>query len=98
MHNCYQRRPADTPVGGQPVLIGLTVRQLYCDSDLCGRRTFVKQGAGLTFRYGRRAPPSRCVLAVVAVALASRAGSRRAAALQTKVSRTTRQPGNHGRA
>ncbi|MGW0886423.1 transposase family protein [Streptomyces sp. NPDC002671] len=74
VHSCYQRRLADTPVGGQPVVIELTVRRLYCDSDLCGRRTFVEQVAGLTFRYGRRTPASRYVLAAVAVALAGRAG------------------------
>ena len=89
VHSCYQRRLADTPVGGRPVLIELTVRRLYCDNDLCGRRTFVEQVAGLTFRYGRRTPASRSVLAAVAVALAGRAGSRLAAALQTRVSRTT---------
>nr|WP_245703694.1 ISL3 family transposase [Streptomyces lushanensis] len=89
MHSCYQRRLADTPVGGQPVLIKLTVRRLYCDNSLCRRRTFVEQVAGLTFRYGRRTPASRHVLAVVAVALAGRAGSRLAAALHTRVSRTT---------
>ncbi|WP_405786823.1 ISL3 family transposase [Streptomyces sp. NBC_00029] len=89
VHSCYQRRLADTPVGGQPTLIELTVRRLYCENDLCGRRTFVEQIAGLTFRYGRRTPASRRVLAVVAVALAGRAGSRLAAVLQTQVSRTT---------
>lgn len=98
VHSCYQRRLANTPVGGQPVLIELTVRRLYCDSDLCGRRTFVEQVAGLTFRYGRRTPASCCVLAVVAVALAGRAGSRLAAALQTRVTRTTLPAGDYGRA
>ncbi|WP_371930636.1 ISL3 family transposase [Streptomyces poriferorum] len=89
VHSCYQRRLADSPLGGQPVLIELTVRRLYCENDLCGRRPFVEQVAGLTFRYGRRTPASRRVLAAIAVALAGRAGPRLAAALQTRVSRTT---------
>ncbi|MFD9575622.1 ISL3 family transposase [Streptomyces sp. NPDC059982] len=89
MHSCYERRLADTPVGDQPVVIALTVRRLYCDNALCGRRTFVEQAAGLTFRYGRRTPASRRVLTVVAVALAGRAGARLAAVLQTRASRTT---------
>ncbi|MFF1838011.1 transposase family protein [Streptomyces sp. NPDC058231] len=88
-HSCYERRLADTPIGDQPVMIALTVRRLYCDNALCGRRTFVEQVAGLTLRYGRRTPASRHVLAVVAVALAGRAGDRLAAALQMKASRTT---------
>ncbi|MFD3442612.1 hypothetical protein ACFWU3_34575 [Streptomyces sp. NPDC058685] len=46
MHSGYERRLADTPVGDQPVLIKLTVRRLYCDNALCGRRTFVEQVAG----------------------------------------------------
>ena len=89
LHSCYERRLADTPVGDQPVLIELTVRRLYCDNDQCGRRTFVEQVTGLTFRYGRRTPASRRLLAVVAIALAGRAGARFAVALQTRVSRTT---------
>lgn len=89
VHSCYERRLADTPVGDQPVVIALTVRRLYCDNALCGRRTFVEQFAELTFRYGRRTQASRRVLAVVAVALAGRAGARLAAVLQTRASRTT---------
>jgi hypothetical protein len=76
VHSCYERRLADTAVGDQPVLIKLTVRRLYCNNGLCGRRTFVEQVAGLTFRYGRRTPASRRVLEAVAVALAGRAGAR----------------------
>ncbi|MFB7312158.1 transposase family protein [Streptomyces sp. NPDC056192] len=45
MHSCYQRRPADTPVGGQPVLIELTVRRLYCDEDdVAGRSSHPESG------------------------------------------------------
>ncbi|MBT2452990.1 transposase [Streptomyces sp. ISL-43] len=66
MHSHYERRLADTPVGDQPVAIELTMRRLYCDNALCGRRTFVEQVAGVTFRYGRRTPASRRVMAVVA--------------------------------
>ncbi|MFE5807720.1 ISL3 family transposase [Streptomyces sp. NPDC056491] len=89
VHSGYERRPADTPVGDQPVPIKLTVRRLYCDNALCGRRTFVEQVAGLTFRYGRRTPASRRVLEAVAVALAGRAGARLAVVLHSAVSRTT---------
>lgn len=89
VHSCYERRLADTPVGDQPVVIELTVRRLYCDNDRCGRRTFVEQVGGLTFRYGRRTPASRRILEAVAVALAGRAGARLAVVLHSVVSRTT---------
>jgi transposase len=89
VHSCYERRLADTPVGDQPVLIKLTVRRLYCENDRCGRRTFVEQVGGLTFRYGRRTPATRRLLEAVAVALAGRAGARLAVVLHSVVSRTT---------
>ncbi|MFF8618794.1 ISL3 family transposase [Streptomyces sp. NPDC015350] len=89
VHSCYERRLADTPVGDQPVVIELTVRRLYCDNARCGRRTFVEQVEGLTFRYGRRTSASRRVLEAVAVALAGRAGARLAVMLHSTVSRTT---------
>ncbi len=88
VHSCYGRRLADTPVGDQPVVIELTVRRLYCDNDRCGRRTFVEQVEGLTFRYGRRTSASRRLLEAVAVALAGRAGARLAVVLHSVVSRT----------
>ncbi|WP_308380170.1 ISL3 family transposase [Streptomyces sp. ISL-43] len=89
VHSTYGRRLADTPVGGQPVLVELTVRRLYCENTDCLRRTFVEQVEGLTVRYGRRTPASRRILEAVAVALAGRAGSRFAVVLGSVVSRTT---------
>ncbi|MFI8308918.1 ISL3 family transposase [Streptomyces sp. NPDC085927] len=89
VHSCYERRLADTPVGDRPVLIELTVRRLYCDNARCGRRTFVEQVEGLTFRYGRRTSVSRRLLEAVTVALAGRAGARPAVMLHSTVSRTT---------
>ncbi|WRZ87780.1 ISL3 family transposase [Streptomyces sp. NBC_01007] len=89
VHSCYERCLADSPIGDQPVLIEVTVRRLYCGNGLCGRRTFVEQVAGLTFRYGRRTPASRRVLEALAVALAGRAGARLAVTLHSAVSRTT---------
>lgn len=71
VHSCYERRLADTPVCEQPMVIELTVRRLYCVAPCAG----VEQVAGLTFRYGRRTPASRRVLADVAVALVGRAGA-----------------------
>ena len=56
VHSRYQRRVKDCAVGGQPVVIELTVRRLFCDQDSCPRRTFVEQVDGLTVRYGRYTP------------------------------------------
>ncbi|MFC4957094.1 transposase family protein [Streptomyces mauvecolor] len=39
VHSTYERRLADGPVGGRPVLIRLTVRRLYCENAQCPRRT-----------------------------------------------------------
>ncbi|MER5689689.1 transposase family protein [Streptomyces sp. NPDC002205] len=89
VHSTYGRSLADTPVGDRPVLIELTVRRLYCENVRCPRRTFAEQVDGLTVRYSRRTPAARRVLEAVAVALAGRAGSRLAAALHTRVSRST---------
>ncbi|MGW8881579.1 transposase family protein [Streptomyces mirabilis] len=89
VHSTYGRCLADTPVGDRPVLIELTVRRLYCENVRCSRRTFAEQVEGLTVRYGRRTPAARRVLEAVAVALAGRAGSRLAAVLHARVSRTT---------
>ncbi|WP_405814765.1 transposase family protein [Streptomyces sp. NBC_01390] len=42
-HSRYSRTLADVAVGGRPVVIGLSVRRLFCDGPGCGRRTFVEQ-------------------------------------------------------
>ncbi|MEU2263644.1 transposase family protein [Streptomyces sp. NPDC019645] len=46
VHSRYCRTLADVAVGGRPVLIGLSVRRLFCDSPDCGRRTFTEQVEG----------------------------------------------------
>ncbi|MEV0495526.1 transposase family protein [Streptomyces atratus] len=89
VHSTYGRSLADTPVGDRPVRIELTVRRLHWENVRCSRRTFAEQVDGLTVRYSRRTPAARRVLEAVAVALAGRAGSRLAAALHTRVSRST---------
>jgi transposase len=51
VHSRYCRTLADSPVGGRPLLVRLTVRRFFCDSPTCLRRTFVEQVAGLTERH-----------------------------------------------
>ncbi|WP_194927850.1 transposase family protein [Catenulispora pinisilvae] len=89
VHSRYRRRIADTAVGGRPVVIDLSVRRLFCESDLCSRRTFVEQVDGLTIRYGRYTPLLLGVLQAVGLALAGRAGARLLVVLHAVVSRVT---------
>ncbi|WP_369220599.1 ISL3 family transposase [Streptomyces sp. R39] len=89
VHSRYRRRLADAAVGGRPVVIGLGVRRLFCDTARCARRTFTEQVAELTVRYGRRTPALAEIVQAIALALAGRAGARFAAVLRTSISRTT---------
>lgn len=41
-HDSYQRRLKDLPLGGQSVMIRLTVRRFICDAGDCSRRTFAE--------------------------------------------------------
>jgi transposase len=89
VHSRYRRRVADTAVGGQPVVIELSVRRLFCDAPDCRRRTFAEQVEGLTIRYARYTPCLLEVLQAVGLALAGRAGARLTAVMAAMVSRVT---------
>jgi len=88
-HSRYQRHPADTAIGGQPVAIDLSARRLFCDNSVCPRHSFAEQVDGLTLRYSRRTTGLLEVVRAVAIALAGRAGSRLMAVLGSVLSRTT---------
>lgn len=75
-HSRYSRTLADAAVGGRPVVIGLSVRRLFCDGPGCGRRTFVEQVEGLTVRYQRRSPLLQHLVQMAGVLLAGRGGAR----------------------
>ncbi|MEU8548983.1 ISL3 family transposase [Streptomyces roseoverticillatus] len=89
VHDRYRRRIADQAVGGQPVVIHLTVRRFRCDTASCPRRTFAEQVPGLTFRYGRRSVQLRETLQTIGLALAGRAGACLARSLNCAVSPNT---------
>ncbi|RRR84066.1 transposase family protein [Streptomyces sp. RP5T] len=76
VHSRYLRTLADVAVGGRPVLIGLSVRRLFCDSPNCTRRTFAEQVKGLTARYQRRSPLLQHLVEMAGVLLAGRGGAR----------------------
>ncbi|MGP4088807.1 ISL3 family transposase [Streptomyces sp. KR55] len=89
VHSRYCRTLADVAFGGRPVLIGLSVRRLFCDSPDCGRRTFAEQVAGLTTRYQRRSPLLQHLVEMAGVLLAGRGGSRLLQILKVPLSRTS---------
>lgn len=89
VHSRYCRTLADVAVGGRPVLIGLSVRRLFCDSPWCGRRTFAEQVEGLTARYQRRSPLLQHMVEMAAVLLARRGGARLLQILKVPLSRTS---------
>ncbi|MFD5513882.1 transposase family protein [Streptomyces sp. NPDC127051] len=89
VHSRYLRHLADASLGGQPVVIDLNVRRLFCDTAHCARRTFAEQVPELTVKYGRRTVALAEIVQAVALALAGRAGARLASALRIPISRTT---------
>jgi transposase len=88
-HSRYSRTLADVAVGGRPVVIGLSVRRLFCDGPGCGRRTFVEQVEGLTVRYQRRSPLLQHLVQMAGVLLAGRGGARLLQILKVPLSRTS---------
>ncbi|MFF4020688.1 ISL3 family transposase [Streptomyces sp. NPDC001843] len=89
VHSRYGRTLADVAVGGRPVLIGLSVRRLFCDSPCCGRRTFAEQVEGLTARYQRRSPLLQHLVEMAGVLLAGQGGARLLQILNVPLSRTS---------
>lgn len=89
VHSRCDRMLADVAAGGRPVLIGLSVRRLFCDSPGCGRRTFAEQVEGLTVRYQRRSPLLQHLVEMAGVLLAGRGGARLLQILKVPLSRTS---------
>ncbi len=98
VHSAYERRLADAPVGGQPVTIRLAVRRFFCGNPDCSAVTFAEQVKGLTARCQRRTPPLARTLAVIALALAGRAGSRLAAGARPVGGQVEHAAAGHGAA
>lgn len=89
VHSRYCRTLADVAVGGRPVLIGLSVRRLFCDAPGCERRTFAEQVEGLTVRYQRRSPLLQHLVETAGVLLAGRGGAWLLRILKAPLSRTS---------
>ena len=89
VHSRYERRVADAPISGVPVVIELGARRFFCDHPDCPKRTFAEQIPGLTSRYARRSLGLGRMLAAVGLALAGRAGARLGFRLGLLTSRST---------
>lgn len=89
VHDRYQRRLKDLPLGEQSVVILLTVRRFICGSAHCPRRTFAEPFAQLTAPYSRFTTRLNHALDRVGLALAGRAGARLAAQLGFRGGRMT---------
>ncbi|MFJ2241043.1 ISL3 family transposase [Streptomyces sp. NPDC087859] len=81
VHDSYQRRLRDLPLGEFRVVILLTVRRFICGSVHCPRRTFAEPFTQLTSPYTRFTRRLNRTLERIGLALAGRAGSRLAAQL-----------------
>jgi transposase len=89
VHDSYQRRLKDLPLGGQSVVIRLTVRRFICDAAHCPRRTFAEPFTRLTAPYARFTTRLNQALEHIGLALAGRAGARLAAQLGLGAGRMT---------
>ena len=65
------------------------MRRFFCGNPDCSAVTFAEQVKGLTARRQRRTPPLARTLAVIALALAGRAGARLAAGLDLSAGRSS---------
>ncbi len=75
VHDSYQRRLKDLPLGGQGVVILLRVRRFICDDTTCSRRTFAEPSTQLTAPYARFTTRLNRMLERIGLALAGRAGA-----------------------
>ncbi|MGW1712877.1 ISL3 family transposase [Streptomyces sp. NPDC002156] len=89
VHDSYQRTVKDLPLGGQSVVIRLTVRRFICGGNDCARRTFAEPFARLAVPYARFTKRLNHALERVGLALAGRAGARLAAQLGLRAGRMT---------
>ncbi|RPK37526.1 Transposase [Streptomyces sp. ADI92-24] len=81
VHDRYQLRVKDLPLGGQSFVIRLVVRRFICVSADCRRRTFAEPFSRLTTPYARFTTRLNHALEKVGLALAGRAGARLTAQL-----------------
>ena len=76
VHSHYRRCPADLPLLGSQVRVGLRVRRFYCHNTACARQTFAERLPELVAPHARRTGRLAEAQTRVGVALGGEAGSR----------------------
>ncbi|WP_442974111.1 transposase family protein [Saccharothrix sp. NRRL B-16348] len=76
VHSRYDRRVADMPVAGLPVVLWLRMRRFFCDNGTCPVGTFAEQVDGVTSAHARRSQGLRATLESIGLAVAARSGTR----------------------
>lgn len=76
VHAFHERVPADVPVDGRRVLIGVRMRRMRCRTQGCSRQTFREQVPGVLERYQRRTVRLSEQIRSVVRELAGRAAAR----------------------
>ena len=89
VHSHYQRKLADLPWEGLPVVILLQARKFFCVGDSCRRKIFTEPLPGTVARYARRSCRSSEALHWLTLALGGRAGARLARRLGLLACRST---------
>src|SRR5258708_28121790 len=75
LHSHYQRKLADLPWEGLPVVILLQARKFFCVGDSCRRKIFTEPLPGTVARYARRSCRSSEALHWLTLALGGRASA-----------------------
>lgn len=88
VHGYVERRLADVPVSGRPVVVRVRVRRMRCSLLGCSRQTF-REPLTVAGRYQRRTARLAMQIGLVVRELAGRAGSRVLAGLGVRLSRQT---------
>ncbi len=89
IHSYYERRIADLPWNGVPVLIRLRTRRFFCDAKDCPHRIFTERLPETTQTYARRTRRMEQAVRWIGLALGGEAGARTAQRLGLMVSGDT---------
>lgn len=89
MHSRYQRRIADLPWQGRPVMLCIHVRRLRCFNPRCEQRIFAERAEDLFGSHARRMLRVRDIQRSVGLALGGEAGARLIERLSMRVSADT---------
>jgi len=89
VHSRYERRLADLPWQGRPVVIRFRARRFFCAEPACPRWTFAERLPGIAHRSARRCERLADIQRRVALALGGEAGARLSARLAMPTSPDT---------